>query len=602
VRFVNPTPEVAVRTAIAGAVLPLALVLGCLRPASTPTPDPAPEPGVAPAEAQAPGPVVRVVAAYPGANAKVVYDTVAVPLLEQIDGVEGAVRIEAESTSDGTCQIVVRFVPKTDVNVARVLVANRVALAQAVLPELVNRLGITTDFRDPDLLPRWWLTVRGSPKHDGPKHGAALLSVLARMLVKDTASRVPGVADVRVIAGAEHQLRIGLDPDRLAARNLTTADVARALERQNAAVFAGQPGLGRAELVVSVHDRLADPAELEKIVVKADEAGRVVYLRDVARVEAATEPAGLGRMNGEPAAVVAVSGTAEPDAIKKAVAGINVVLPEGLRVELFADLSAATPGFALVELRLPDGASPERTSEAADRAVKLLRELPGVAECLTFSDYEPNAAVILLKLREQNPSTLADLRKSLDPIQEASCRVTDVSGGRKPFPVRIALTGVDDPAKHRAWADAVAERVATDAAATEAAIYPGGDVTQLFVDIDRKKAAQMGVQVNDINVVLRLAAPMPDRTKIDDLKRLKVRAASGEMVPLGSIVRVDTVSGPAALLQLGKDPALRLTANPPEGKTLADAVARCLQIAEEGRKKLGLPDTYRAVDLTDPAR
>ena len=187
-----------------------------------------------------------------------------------------------------------------------------------------------------------------------------------------------------------HAMRVWIDPDKLADRNLTTADVITAIQRQNVQVAAGQvgqppkPADHQPQLTVTTSGKLTDPKQIEEIILKSGEGGKVVYLRDVARVElGASGGDGFARLNGKPAALLAVHTQGEQptaDGVRKVIAKLGETAPKGLMVQVVGDI--ATDQFAVVTVRLPDAASLQRTEEAVARAEKSIRGLSGVAECL----------------------------------------------------------------------------------------------------------------------------------------------------------------------------------------------------------------------------
>jgi HAE1 family hydrophobic/amphiphilic exporter-1 len=231
-------------------------------------------------------PTVTVTAAYPGASAEVVADTVATPLEQEINGVEDMLYISSSSTGDGRLTITVTFALGTDLDQAQVLVQNRVATAEARLPEPVRRLGIVTRKASPDLLMVVHLL---SP--DGtldPEY----VSNYGTVRVRDRLARLNGVGDVLFFGGRDYAMRIWIDPERAAARDLTAGEIVAALRAQNVQVAAGTIGAppfargGSAfELNVQTHGRLSDPAQFGDVVIKTDPDGGVTRVSDVARVE-----------------------------------------------------------------------------------------------------------------------------------------------------------------------------------------------------------------------------------------------------------------------------------------------------------------------------
>lgn len=178
-------------------------------------------------------PTVVVRASYPGANPKVIAETVATPLEEQINGVEGMLYTSSQSTSDGAMTLTVTFALGTDLDNAQVQVQNRVAQAQPRLPEEVQRLGVTTQKSSPDLTMVVHLI---SPDQ---RYDMLYLSNYARLHIKDQLARLDGVGDVQIFGAGEYSMRVWLDPQRLASRQLTTGDVVHAIQEQNITVAAG---------------------------------------------------------------------------------------------------------------------------------------------------------------------------------------------------------------------------------------------------------------------------------------------------------------------------------------------------------------------------
>src|SRR5687767_7523082 len=181
-------------------------------------------------------PTVQVTATYPGANAKIVADTVATPIEQEVNGVERMLYMSSKCTNDGQMNLDVTFELGTNLDTAQVLVQNRVAVAQAKLPEEVKRIGVTTKKKSPSIL----LCVNLlSP--DG-SYDQLYLSNFASIAVKDDLARITGVGDVAFLGPRDYSMRIWLDPDKLAARDLTASDVIDAVREQNRQVAAGRLG------------------------------------------------------------------------------------------------------------------------------------------------------------------------------------------------------------------------------------------------------------------------------------------------------------------------------------------------------------------------
>ena len=230
-------------------------------------------------------PTVNISAVYPGAAAQVIAETVATPIEQEVNGVDGMLYIASQSTGDGRVSINVVFRPGTDIDQAQVLVQNRVSVAEPRLPEDVRRLGVSVRKSSPDLMMVVHMT---SP--DGSRD-QQYVSNYATLYVKDVLSRIDGVGDVRIFGARDYSMRIWLDPDVMAARELTASDVVAAIRAANLQVAAGainQPPAasdGAFTLTVQTLGRLSNIEQFENIVIRADEEGSVVRLRDVARVE-----------------------------------------------------------------------------------------------------------------------------------------------------------------------------------------------------------------------------------------------------------------------------------------------------------------------------
>src|SRR6202035_1956953 len=230
-------------------------------------------------------PTIVVSATYPGASAEVVSDTVATPLEQQINGVENMLYMSSQATADGNLQLTVTFALGTNLDIAQVLVQNRVAIAQPQLPEEVQRLGVIVKKNSPDMLMVIHLSSPDASRDQ------LYISNYATLQVKDELARLDGVGDVRVFGARDYAMRIWLDPDKIAARNLTAGEIVSALQSQNVQVASGilnQPptrGSGDFQLNVETLGRLIDPRQFGNIIVRNDPNGRVTRVHDVARVE-----------------------------------------------------------------------------------------------------------------------------------------------------------------------------------------------------------------------------------------------------------------------------------------------------------------------------
>ena len=252
-------------------------------------------------------PTVQVSATYPGASAKTIAETVATPLEQEINGVDGMIYMSSQATGDGTMRLTISFEQGTDIDTAQVLVQNRVARAEPRLPEQVRRLGVVTQKSSPDFLMVIHLI---SP---GDVYDQLYVSNYATLRIKDELARIDGVGDVRVFGARDYAMRIWIDPERAALLSLTAGDIVAALRAQNVQVASGtlnQQPVSDAdpfEYAVQTQGRLVKPEAFSDMVIATGADGRLVHLRDVARVELGAQDYSTNAyLDNQPAVAMAV--------------------------------------------------------------------------------------------------------------------------------------------------------------------------------------------------------------------------------------------------------------------------------------------------------
>lgn len=290
-------------------------------------------------------PAISVSAIYPGADAETVAETVATPIEQAVNGVEGMLYMSSTSSSDGSMNLTVTFEVGTDLDIANVLTQNRVSTVESSLPEQVRRLGVTVKKKSPDILN---LVALYAPDD---RYDRAFLTNYANLRIIDELARVPGVSEVQVY-GSSYAMRLWLDPAKMQTRGLTAEDVIAAVQEQNVEVAAGKVGQQPApqgtafEYTVSTQGRLNTVEEFENIVLRTNERGGVIRLRDVGRAELGAENYSIfGDYNGQQAAVMAIyqipgtNAVEVADGVTAKMAELSATFPEGMTYEIPFDFT-----------------------------------------------------------------------------------------------------------------------------------------------------------------------------------------------------------------------------------------------------------------------
>ena len=252
-------------------------------------------------------PTVVVRANFPGANPKVIGETVASPLEQAITGVENMLYMSSQATADGKLTLTITFALGTDLDNAQVQVQNRVTRTEPKLPEEVTRIGITVDKASPDLT----MVVHLTSPDD--RYDMLYLSNYAVLNIKDELARLGGVGDVQLFGMGDYSLRVWLDPNKTASRNLTATDVVNAIREQNRQVAAGQlgappsPNATSFQMSINTQGRLVSEEEFENVVIRAGANGEITRLKDVARVELGSNQYALrSLLNNKPAVAIPI--------------------------------------------------------------------------------------------------------------------------------------------------------------------------------------------------------------------------------------------------------------------------------------------------------
>jgi multidrug efflux pump len=289
-------------------------------------------------------PTVVVRANFPGANPKVIGETVAAPLEQAITGVENMLYMSSQSTADGKITLTITFALGTDLDNAQVQVQNRVTRTEPKLPEEVTRIGITVDKASPDLTMVVHLT---SPDK---RYDMLYLSNYALLNIKDELARLGGVGDVQLFGMGDYSLRVWLDPNKTASRNLTATDVVTAIREQNRQVAAGALGAPPApnatafQLSVNTQGRLVSEEEFENIIIRSGENGEITRLKDIARIELGSSQYALrSLLNNQPAVAIPIFQRPGSNAIeisnevRDKMAELKKSFPEGMDFSIVYD-------------------------------------------------------------------------------------------------------------------------------------------------------------------------------------------------------------------------------------------------------------------------
>jgi multidrug efflux pump len=286
-------------------------------------------------------PTVVVTAVYAGANPQTLADTVATPIEEQVNGVENMLYMNSQSASDGTMTLTITFKLGTNLDVAQVLVQNRVAIAEPELPQEVRNVGVTVQKQSPNIM----LVINLLSDHH--QYDSLYMANYAILQIQEVLKRVEGVGSVQVFGASNYSMRLWLDPDKMFSRGMTAGDVINAVTAQNVQVAAGELGAEPAppgtdfQLIVNAKGRLSDPKEFERIIVKRGSDGQLVRFGDVGRAELGAQTYVNGSyLNGQESVGLAIFQLPGANALKTAdnleatMRTLAKSFPPGLRYEI----------------------------------------------------------------------------------------------------------------------------------------------------------------------------------------------------------------------------------------------------------------------------
>jgi hydrophobic/amphiphilic exporter-1 (mainly G- bacteria), HAE1 family len=293
-------------------------------------------------------PTVQVTTTFPGASARTLVETVALPIEQQVNGVEKMLYMQSTCTSDGRYTLIVTFDVGTDLDFATVLVQNRVAAAMAQLPPAVQQQGVVTKKKSTAILQIVTLTSTNKA------HDALFLSNFGTIQLRDRLARLPGVGDVMVFGIGQYSMRIWLDPELMQQRSLMPKDIINAIQKQNAQIAAGQVGMPPTpagqdfQLTVNVESALTEADQFEQIIIKSspENGGQITRIRDVGRVELGAQMYGqFFKMDGNPAGGIAIYQLPEANAldtakaVQAAMAQYSRSFPKGLTHQIPFDVT-----------------------------------------------------------------------------------------------------------------------------------------------------------------------------------------------------------------------------------------------------------------------
>ena len=565
----------------------------------------------------------------------------AAPIEQQVLGVEKLLSMRSQSRDGGSYKLIVTFQEGVDLDMAQVLVQNRVALALPVLPDPLRQGGVTVRKRSPGV---FMIVSLLSP--DG-RYDELYLANYATSQLRDELNRLPGVAAVALLPQADQGVHVSLDHDETAARALTASDVPEAIKRQRSQVIRQEGESPADRPTLNSLGRNIDDGEFGRTVLKTDAQGNAVRLGDVATIQWGGQAGrGYAICDGRPAVLLLIYSLPEVEpralitTLEKKLSELVARLPGGVAAEIaFApplDVPPGSPlpGYLLLDVAFSGGVSTDGVLQILRRVEKLLRQVNGVQAVLAMSEnpFNPfrNQACILVRLappasdpvsRERLAQTI---RSRIEPIHEVAVGVRDLSGpsGFPLFrdPVDLAICGPELRGV-RDLGTKLAERLRQDKRLLDVrGNWESHPRPRFAANIDSNAVKKQGVAIADVLGTLYVffntpkacpdvqddsrsgrtspvivAANAHDSNPIEEIKRLMVRGAAGRMIPLSSLVTLEKVQTPETVDRLDGQPMVEIIANSAGGTSLAEIRTLCLTLFDEIRKDLGLSAEFTLV-------
>jgi len=563
--------------------------------------------------------MVLIQVAYPGSSARIVADTVAAPIEQQVNGVEKARWLWSRSKYDGKYSLRVAFVERTDRDLAEVLVQNRVALAVPMLPDAANRAGITVCFDAP---PVRILVLRST----NVRYDAQYVGNLASLKLVRQLQRVPSVGGVELAGKTELVVHVYGDPEKLSVRGLTILDLRDQLKLE----LADQPSNANGDIDV-----------LRQIVLRTTPDGNVIRLRDVARVELGVGKAqDFALLDGKPAVAMVIrpvvdslTVAGETD-LRRQVTTIRSQLPTSVSFgEFFAcdprgDAKAPASDYWGIEVTFPSDATPEQIAQSLSKVEADLRQIPGVKATLALSE-NPFAAFrdgpcVLIQFddaRGDRRRITEDVRRRLKNVQDFTVCIRNLSP-KSPENERLEMAlvakadpGPDDMRRHT---DELVRRLRKYKELVDISHEAAAESPSIVFNIDRTATNRLGVSLADINDTLqayggidvgsfrRLEQSLPVKVELDvpgtqpfeKIPSLKVRTVNGQLVAFNEIGKMGKGSQPSRIERFNLHPMVRVNATPAEGVSHAKAWEICKRVASELDKEFRLGEAYRLERLS----